>query len=260
MMIKKIAIINIVFMIFFSSYAMAAQGWKENRSRHFIIYYKNAPKEFIKAVEESAEGYYYSIVKDLGFSRDQLWTWDDRAQIYIYDNEDDYLVSSRQAGWSSASTRIGSRAIQTYPAAHGFFDSLLPHELGHIIFREYIGVSSDLPLWVDEGVAMYQEKAKRWGADEEVRKAIAENRFISLAELSRARLTSATDRETVNLFYAESASVIRYLITEHGAFKFLNFCQNLKKGLRFEDALEKAYYRFQTIDDLNKAWMGYLKK
>jgi hypothetical protein len=256
---KRILSITILITFSFVLHAVA-KDWKENRSRHFVIYYKSAPQEFIKSVEESAEDYYYSIVDDLGFSRDQLWTWDDRAKIYIYDNEEDYVTSSRQAAWSSGSTQIGSRVIQTYPSAHGFFDSLLPHELGHIVFREYIGSSSDIPLWMDEGIAMYQEKAKRWGADEEVKKAMAEECFIPLQDLTQMRLTTASDRETVNLFYAESASVVHYLISEHGTFKFSLFCQNLKKGLRFEEALGNAYYRFKTIEDLNKAWVGYLKK
>jgi hypothetical protein len=153
-----------------------------------------------------------------------------------------------------------SKVIQTYPTAHGFFDSILPHELGHIIFREYVGFASDIPLWFEEGIAMYQEKAKRWGADADVKEAINNGQFVPLQELQTMRLTHETDKETVMLFYIEAASAVHYLISELGKFKFSLFCQNLKKGSSFNQALEKSYYRFTNIEDLNKAWMGYLKK
>ncbi len=256
---KKIILFLMIYAVYSLTLAFSASEWKERRSRHFIIFYKNAPEEFVKTVEDSAEDDYDTVVQNLGFGRDSSWTWENRVQIYIYDDDKDYLASARQMPWSSASTVIGSKIIRAYPAAHGFFDSTLPHELGHIVFREYVGLASDIPLWVDEGVAMYQEKAKRWGADADVKEAIDSGRFISLTDLSTMRFTALTDRATIMLFYAEAASVIHYLIAEFGEFKFSRFCQNLKKGLPFNQALEKSYYRFKSIEDLNKAWLGYLK-
>ena len=52
--------------------------------------------------------------------------------------------------------------------------SLLPHELGHIIFREFIGLESNCPSWLDEGVAMYQEKLKRKDIKLKLRQALEE--------------------------------------------------------------------------------------
>jgi hypothetical protein len=257
---KKIIAFFVLYTLCFAAMVFSAPEWKEHRSRHFIIYYKNAPQEFVKTVEDSAEDYYDTILYDLGFSRDSFWTWENRAQIYIYDDEKDYLTSSKQASWSRGSTLMGSKTIRAYPTAHGFFDSTLPHELGHIIFREYVGLAVDIPLWLDEGIAMYQEKAKRWGADADVKAAISDGRFIPLEDLSKMRLTKETDIGTVLLFYAEAASVVHYLISELGSFKFSNFCENLKDGIPFDQSLEKSYYRFKSVEDLNKAWLGYLKQ
>ncbi|MDD3375761.1 MAG: peptidase MA family metallohydrolase [Candidatus Omnitrophica bacterium] len=239
------------------SISSASNEWNELKSRHFIIYYKDAPREFIKTVEKSSESYYFDIIDELGFTRDKIWTWDERVKIYIYNDQDDYVASAQQVPWSSGSTILGSKVIKTFPAAHGFFDSLLPHELGHIIFRDYVGFESDIPLWFDEGIAMYQEKAKRWGATQRVKDAIKNKSFQNLSDL---RLTRTSSQDDVILFYAESASVVQYLISEFGSFKFLNFCRNLKKGLSFDRALKKSYYRFENVDGLNKAWVGYLKK
>ena len=243
-----------------NAYGKDKESWNESRSYHFIIYYKDAPQNFIKSVEQTAEDYYQEITRNLGFIRDQSWAWDKRAKIYIYRDAEDYVESSKQAGWSHGAASALEKEIRTYPAANGFFDSILPHELGHIIFREFIGSNPYVPTWVDEGVAMYQEKAKRWGANKEVKKAIEEKKFIPLGELSTVRLYSNSEKEFVELFYAEAASIVYYLITELGEYKFVELCKQLKRGGRFENAISSTYFRFQNLSDLNDAWVTYLKR
>jgi len=234
--------------------------WNEQRSQHFLIYYKNAPEDFIISIEEAAEQYYTEITQNLGFTRYNNWTFDKRAKIYIYDDQDDYIHSAKQAGWSHGAVSAQKREIWTFPAAHGFFDSTLPHELGHIVFREFVGFRARIPLWLDEGVAMYQEKAKRWGAHALVKQAMAQNQFIPLDQLMWMYLTNQTPREVVELFYAESASIVYFLITELGEYRFVRFCQKLANGSTFENALHLAYPHYKTIKDLNKAWVKYLEQ
>ena len=246
--------------IFTNGYCKDKDDWKEYRSFHFIIFYKDAPQDFIKSVEQTAETYYQEITRNLGFTRYQSWSWDKRAKIFIYRDAEDYIQSSQQAGWSHGAAAAFEKEIRTFPAAYGFFDSVLPHELGHIIFREFIGTNPYVPVWFDEGVAMFQEKAKRWGANKEVKKAMEENQFIPLKELSTVRLYNNSEKDFVDLFYAEAASVVFYLITELGEFKFADFCRELKEGKRFESALTATYMRFKDLDDLNTAWVDYLKR
>ena len=236
-----------------------AREWKEYKRHHFIIYYKKAPFDFVKTVEETAEDYYVEITDNLGFTRYKGWSWDDRAIIYIYDNMNDYVESGKQAGWSHGTASPRNKTIRTFPSAHGFFDSTLPHELGHIIFREFIGFKARIPAWFEEGVAMYQEKAKRWGSHEKVRKAMEQGTFKPLSELSTIRLRNSTNRDTVNLFYAESASVVNFMINELGEQRFVRLCRKLKEGNPFDWTIDSIYSRFKGVDDLNKAWVKYLK-
>ena len=239
---------------------LAEEKWQEHRSTHFIIYYKDAPPDFIQSVDETAEHLYQEITQNLGFYRDKSWTWDQRAIIYIYQDADDYVNSAKQAGWSHGAASTREKIIRSFPTAHGFVDSTLPHELGHIIFREFVGYSVDIPLWFDEGVAMYQEKAKRWGANKAVISAMEKNVFLSLDDLARLKLTPETERSTVDLFYAEAASIVYYMMTELGQYRFVHFCRQLKEGKNFEQALYDVYTRFKNVDDLNRAWTNYLKR
>ncbi len=239
---------------------LAKKEWKEHKARHFLIFYKDAPIDFVKTIEDSAEQYYDEITDNLGFTRHKSWSYDRRAKIYIYNNKQDYVNGARQMGWSHGVAYDKIKLIVTYPSAHGFFDSILPHELGHIIFREFIGPYARVPRWFNEGVAMYQEKAKRWGAHKTVKEAIDNKSFIPLSDLSKVHLGPMTSQDIVGLFYAESASVINYLINEQGKTRFTRFCRKLKSGKTFQQALSAVYVRFDHIDDLNRAWKNYLKK
>jgi hypothetical protein len=258
----KYRILIAAFVISFFSFPAGADTfkWKEQKSEHFLIYYNGANDDFVEEVRNAAEEYYRKISDDLNVRRFKSWTWDDRAKIYIYDDQDSYVSEGQQMGWSHGVANTRQKIIRTFPAAHGFFDSTLPHELTHIIFRELIGYKVIIPTWFEEGVAMYHEQARRWGAHEVVRKSINDGTFIPLQDLSNMRLGSGTDPDKINLFYAEAASAVNYLIQEGGEQKFLRFCEKLSSGgEQFEWALQAVYIRYRSLEKLNKDWMEFLK-
>jgi len=258
-MAKQLVVI-LMLLLTYPSLAESKEKWHEYKRNHFIIYYIDAPRGFVETVEDMAETYYDDITKNLGFTRYKGWTWDQRAKIYIYDDQEHYKKSLKMYRWSHGVASPKDKVIRTFPTAHGFFDSTLPHELGHIIFREFVGFKAHIPLWFEEGIAMYQEKAQRWGAHQTVRDAIEDETFIPLGRLSTTRLTNKTDPKKINLFYAESASVVNYLITEMGQYRFVRFCRALKKGKPFDWALDSIYVRFKNVEDLNRNWVKYLKR
>ena len=184
---------------------------------------------------------------------------EEQIKIYIYSDRDDFVKNGGQAVWAHGAAFAKAKTIKLYPDASGFFDTVLPHELGHIIFRDYIGFTADIPLWFEEGVAIYQEKAKRLGSNETVKEAIENGQFIPLTQLTGMRLYKDSKDQVVDLFYTESASVVYYLITELGEQEFYMLCNEIKNNTPFQEALHKVYLRFKTIDDLNQAWVDYLQ-
>ena len=253
----SIALISGSILFLLGTTIWAEEDWNEFKGQHFLIYYQNAPLDFVRNVEESAENEYEEIARNMGFTRYEGWNWEKRAQIYIYDDQEQYVASSN-IPWSHGVALAQDKIIKTFPSAYGFFDSTLPHELGHVIFREFVGYKAQIPLWLEEGVAMYQEKAKRWGANKSVQEAMKNKKFIPLPELTSGLLRGNPSQEAVQLFYDESASIVYFMITELGEYRFVNFCRELREGKKFEDALREAYVRFQDMDDLNKVWEKYL--
>jgi hypothetical protein len=203
--------------------------------------------------------YYHDIAREMEFRRSKNWSLENRAKIYIYDDVDHYQRDGKVAGWSSGHAYSKEKIIRTFPSAHGFFDTTLPHELGHIIFREFIGDDVLVPLWFEEGVAMRQEKARRWGAHQAVNEAIAEGTFIPLPVLNRMRLYRDTPVDVVSLYYAESASIVHFIIKDHGQSRFVRLCRELRDGKTFMEAFFRIYSRYKNWDDLNEAWVQFLK-
>ena len=240
--------------------ANAKKEWVEQKGGNFIIYHRDVPQHFVDSVMEAAEEEFKNVTVNLGIARYQSWAWDKRAAIYIYRDEQDYVQNGGQAGWSHGAALVATKTIKTYPMANGFFDSILPHELGHIIFHEFVGLDADVPLWLDEGVAMFQEKARRLGSDQVVKKAMENGQFIPLTQLTDMRLYKNTDENTVQLFYAESASAVNFMITELGPQHFYKLCRELKEHTRLSDSLPKAYMRVKGVEDLNKQWVRYLEE
>jgi hypothetical protein len=232
--------------------------WKVSKSTHFIVHYKNAQEKFVERLIEEAEDYYNKIADELGFRRYNFWLWDNRAKIYIYDNAQDYQSATGQPAWSSGCAMINEKIIYTFAYAHGFFDTTLPHEMGHIIFREFVGFNNyAVPRWLDEGVASYQEKGMRAIADKLVKEAIKNNNFINLERLTGMNPQLMSDTGLVNLFYMESLSLIDFLVKEYGSDNFVLFCQGLRDKQDLERAINYAY-PFRNIKELDKGWQKYL--
>ncbi|MBU2258636.1 MAG: hypothetical protein KJ926_05895, partial [Candidatus Omnitrophica bacterium] len=217
-----------VFILFQSSPVQAEEKFQEYRGTHFIVYYKNASLDFIQKVVDKSEAYYNDIAESLGFNRYNFWLWDNRAKIYIYDNAKAYQATG-QPEWSAGSAIPQRKLIASYPMAEGFFEHLLPHEIGHIIFREFVGFNNNaIPDWLDEGVASYQESLTDPRMKMVINSAVSQGRLIGLNKLFGMNPYSMHDSDLVNLFYAQSASLVEYLIKEFGRDRFVTFCQDLR--------------------------------
>lgn len=239
-------------------YAQKKEGWQAAKSAHFVVYYQNASQDFVRRAIDKLEGYYDKIAQGLGFRRFDFWLWENRARLYIYDIAEDYQADTGQPGWSVGCAFVSRKIIKTYLGAEGFFENVLPHEMGHIIFREFVGFSNPaVAAWLDEGVASYQEESRKALSRSVVKQAAQDGGFIGLEELGGLDPQELEGREKVNIFYAEAVGVISYLIERFGRDNFLAFCQKLRDTQELERAIRSSY-PFRNLGDLEEAWLKAL--
>lgn len=235
-----------------------ADDWQVVKGEHFLIYYMD-DKAFARETLTYAERYYDKIAHDLGYSRyDKFWHWEDRVKIYIYPTHNDFLKATGMPEWVFGTAFYEEKAIVTHRWNEGFLHSLLPHELTHLIFRDFVGFKGEVPLWLDEGVAQWEEKdRKRWALDI-TRQLVKEKDYIPIAELMRIDTKDERNFELSRKFYAQAISLINYLIEEYGGTRFSLFCRQLRDGKSMDEALSFVYTSsIRNIDELEKKWAAY---
>ena len=237
------------------------QKWQELRGVHFLVYYKNAEDDFANWLLDKAEEYYYSITERLGLRRYDFWTHEKRVKVYIYDDIQSYQKDAGQPEWTGGCVDIENKIIRTFYAAGGFVNKVLPHELGHIIFRELIGFNNfATPLWLEEGVACYLEPpGNRTHAQRIIKKAIADGEFIPLKNLNNFNLRQTIGRDKIELFYAEALGVVTYLIREYSQDEFTIFCENLRDKKDLDRSIASVY-PYKDLEEFSQKWQEYLEK
>lgn len=116
-------------------------------------------------------------------------------------------------------------------------DALLAHELTHVILKADFPGMGEWPLWFREGLAMRESKGEGLRRYTSLSLATLRRRLIPLDELwVRFPGNEAESR----LAYAESFSVIAFLISRQGHRRFQQFISALR-GEDFEAAYRRVY-------------------
>ncbi|MCM8791987.1 MAG: hypothetical protein NC826_02410 [Candidatus Omnitrophica bacterium] len=278
---KRIFFIGLLFILFSWCFA---QQWQELKGEHFIVYYTK-DERFARQVLDKAEIYYREIASDLGYPRySEFWLWDKRVKIYIYPDKELFLKATGQPSWSEGMADYGAKKIISYNLSQVFLESILAHEMAHLIFRDFVGFKGEIPLWLDEGVAQWAERAKRNHLKQMAKKLYEEDRLLSLEDMMKldirhirtegevyVRSTTSKDGQPrvlflsgenlVSIYYLQAFSLVGFLIERYGADSFTHFCRNLRDGKKLNNALSATYPNYiRTLEELERRWRKYLSE
>lgn len=228
--------------------------WKVVKADHFIVHYRE-DEAFAREVARKADADYTRIASDLGYRRHgNFWMWDNRVKIFIYPTHDELLDVPGTREWSQAVSIYASKEIHCVRTQPDLIGGVLPHEITHLIFRDFVGTSSKIPLWMDEGVAQWEQPARRELAARYVRDLLASGDELPLKTIFSSDLGSLGSGKRVEKFYVQSVSVVDFLIRRHGGSRFTDFCRLLRDGKTLEDALRKTYPSTATFELLESEW------
>ncbi|HEY32187.1 MAG TPA: peptidase MA domain-containing protein [Dehalococcoidia bacterium] len=178
-------------------------------------------------------------------------------EIYIYATSQDLrgaMIFPREWTGGVAYTAYGRIAIGIGLDNLDWGKRALTHELTHLVVHQMtLNPYSDIPTWLDEGLAMRSEGSLTYYYVNALNQAIGNDSLISVQSIS-SPFSALTDLAILS--YAESYSVVDYLITTHGKNKMLELLETFREGASYDGALMEVY-RFDT-SGLYRRWCEYL--
>ncbi len=253
----------LLFLIFGSSYVYG----ETFKSEHFTITASpTISASWNKSVLRKAEYHYDRISRRLGFSKySNYWTWEDRVNIKLYADQKEFMAKTNQPAWAIGGAQYGhrfsqGRSIISFKQEQGFLNGILPHEISHLILRDFIGYDKTIPLWFDEGVAQLFEEGKPQKAHKAMKDWVRVNKPIPFNQLFKYDVRYETNPLRVSIYYAQCLTIVDYMIKIHGSNKFAKLCRAMKDGKPFDQALLSTYKLvFNSVEDFEKKWLSYMK-
>lgn len=146
-------------------------------------------------------------------------------------------------GFNTSGLREGERA--------------LTHELTHQVIYQMTAhptVGSQVPTWLNEGLAVASEGATDTRNRDLLDEAIQNDELPTLRNLSAPFSTRAT--HLAGVAYAAAESAVRYMLAQYGAERMRTLLLTLGDGVSANDAALRAYGR--SFDSLEDGWRAQL--
>lgn len=185
-------------------------------------------------------------------------SWSPRCQIILHSTAHSYLCAvGKQLATTRGSSlvtpahgKITNRRIDLRSDANDVLNAALPHELCHVVLADRFR-SGPPPLWFEEGVALLADPAAKQNLHErDLRLAMKRSRAFRLQSLLVMKEYPAA--ENWDVFYGQSASLVRLLLQEGSSAQLIRFVENLE--LLGPNAAVREVYGFSGCAELEQFW------
>jgi len=228
-------------------------SWSSLTEGKVTVYWYQGGKSFARELMAVAQQALARLAGDTGAELEKP------AKLFIYANAQDLkgaMIYPQEWTGGVAFTRYGVIAIGIAPSNLGWGKRAIAHELTHLVIHQVtLNPYNDLPTWLDEGLAMHTEGVLSPQLSTLLDKAIAKGSLISVRSL--ASPFSAYAGESY-LSYAQSYSLVDFLISNYGQAKMLELLNTFKQGSSYDAALEKVYGF--DMDGLDALWQEYVSE
>lgn len=210
--------------------------WRNINQHNVSIFWYNGSEAFASRLMTTAQQALVRLESNTGAKLTQP------IKIYIYANTQDLRGSMIfPAEWTGgvAFTQFAIIAIGISPSNLAWGETAIAHELTHLAVHQMTrNPYAGLPTWLDEGLAVLNEGTPDPGMLSTLNRAISSDSLISLRSLS-SPFSAYSD--AASLSYAESYSVVSYLVGTFGQPKMAELLETFKSGSGYDDAFERVY-------------------
>ncbi len=222
-------------------------SWQTKQRGNILLFWARGDDNFAEQLVTSATDSLARLEREAGIKLEK------RVRLFVYPSSADLRAAILYATeWTGgvAFTDFGVVAIGISPAELGFGTRALAHELSHLVTRQSsFSFYGDIPVWLNEGLAMWNEGSMRPEMVLELQRAVEQRKFPTLRTLSSP---FPGDVDEALLAYAESQSVVTFLLEKYGPNKMVELLQVFKNGSGYDEALLKVYG--YDMDRLFELW------
>ena len=131
---------------------------------------------------------------------------------------------------------------------------VIPHEISHLVLHQATKNPYGEPAhWLDEGLATYNQETADTSLEPLLNKAVRDGALVPVRALNS---NFPLDPDEARLSYAESVSLVEYLIATYGEAKLGELLTSFRNELSYDEALQ-ATLGLDT-DQLDKQWKASL--
>ncbi|MCZ6789242.1 MAG: peptidase MA family metallohydrolase [Chloroflexi bacterium] len=210
--------------------------WRSLAGDGFTLHWYRGDERFASALAESVQEALARLEASTGVRPDKP------VELYIYGSArevQDALVFPQEWTGGVAFTSFNTVALGIEPESLAWGRRALAHELTHVIIGQVThNCYRDLPTWLNEGLATYNEGEFSPDYASALERAVEDDRLFSVRGLSGAFPTDGND---ALLAYGESWSLLDYLVRSYGPQKLDELFAAFRSGNATDVALRQVY-------------------
>lgn len=228
--------------------------WQSTPGNMVTVYAYNDDAAFNQKILDTAQRTITKVQSEFGVKVSTP------IRIWAYESQKDFkgTLSANSEEWSVGATYPQLNLIVA-ALPDGDVNSIsrvVPHEVTHqILYQATTNPFNHPPRWLDEGLAVLHQENGRGEYDGYVKAAVEAGKLYSVRALNS---DFPFDPDDVHLAYAESLSIVQFIIDHFGADKMGALIAAYRQGLSHDEAAQKALG--VDLDGLDRLWkdsLGY---
>lgn len=253
----------LVFVLILFLPSRAGASWETLELPHFFIHYEAIDNRVVQALAAQADSIYQTITEDVGYTPYK------KTFVYLCPTPECFRqkqpTSVKLPDWAvgvayPSFNRIVMRSALTAKEKGYTRGNLKPveifkHEFAHIVLEQALAKRGGAPRWLSEGFSMYHAKQWMLSGQRTIEEVTLRDDFIPLTLLTAA---FPSNEEAARIAYAQSFSLVAFMLNEYGKPVFHKFIKNLREGMDTNAAL--YYSTGRNLTQLEREWQAYLKK
>ncbi len=226
--------------------------WHSLNGQNLTLYWYGNDNTLAKTLVDTAQNGMSNLQKNTGAKLNRP------VSIYVYANSADMqgaMIFAQE--WTGGATYppYSTIVIGISSANLIWGEGALVHELTHMVnYQMTNNPYSGLPTWLDEGLAMYSQGPLDPSFQSSLVSALSQGTLFSVRSMSSPFSTDATLSYQE---YAQSFSLIDFLVFTYGQSRMAALLDSFHKGNTYDGALQQVYGF--DMDALYKLWLPFAK-